>query len=142
MIDFKDKNYENEILHINKLRILNKEIILIINKDDNHEKKLDIKSFGIDKIFFISCAHNHGFDLLYEYFENYNENSKNLSSSDFSIAVFGKPNAGKSTLVNGLLGYDRITTSPIAGTTSDLVEDTYNYKKTFKIHDTAGIFKK
>ena len=47
---------------------------------------------------------------------------------DYSIAIYGKPNAGKSTLANSLLGYDRILTSKLAGTTSDIVEDIYRYK--------------
>ena len=63
--------------------------------------------------------------------------------NQFSIAIFGKPNAGKSTLANSFLGFDRIKTSSKAGTTSDFVEDNYIYKKNnFKILDTAGIFRK
>ena len=143
VIDYKLTNYENELLSINKLRRFNKEIILIINKDDNNDKDLNIKLFGIKTIFFISCAHKHGIDELYEYLKNYNNEIKNTKESNFSIAIFGKPNAGKSTLANSLLGFQRIQTSPFAGTTSDLVEDTYLYKnQKFKILDTAGIFKK
>jgi len=84
-----------------------------------------------------------GFDNLFEYFElNDNFLQKNIENN-FSIAIFGKPNAGKSTLANSLLGFKRIKTSNEAGTTSDLVEDIYVFKKhNFKILDTAGIFKK
>ena len=143
VIDYKNKSYENEIELINKLRAFNKEIILIINKDDNNQKNINIKSFGINTFFFISCAHRIGFDDLYEYLESYDHGMEEEIENDFSIAIFGKPNAGKSTLVNSFLGYERIKTSDQAGTTSDFVEDNYIYKKNhFKILDTAGIFKK
>jgi GTP-binding protein len=144
VIDYKNKNYENEIESINKLRTFNKEIILIINKDDNYKKNINIRSFGIETTFFISCSHRIGLDELYEYLERYDDdNESKVIENQFSIAIFGKPNAGKSTLANSLLGYDRIKTSPKAGTTSDFVEDNYIYKKShFKILDTAGIFRK
>lgn len=143
VIDFKEKNFDNEIQSINKLRVLNKEIILVINKDDNNEKDLNINLFGIKKVFFISCAHNLGIEEFYEYLEQFDAEIETKNQSFYSIAIFGKPNAGKSTLANSLIGYNRITTSPVPGTTSDFVEDTYNYKKqSFKIVDTAGIFKK
>ena len=143
VIDFKEKNFDNEIQSINNLRVLNKEIILVINKDDNNEKDLNINLFGIKKVFFISCAHNLGIEEFYEYLEQFDAEIETKNQSFYSIAIFGKPNAGKSTLANSLIGYNRITTSSIPGTTSDFVEDTYNYKKqSFKIVDTAGIFKK
>tara|TARA_Y100001970_G_scaffold48479_1_gene61434 strand:- start:21785 stop:23071 length:1287 start_codon:yes stop_codon:yes gene_type:complete len=143
VIDYNTKNYENEIEFINYLRTLEKKIILIFNKDDNFKKEINTKNFGINNIFFISCEHKHGLDQLYEYFNKYYKEIKNDPTTFFSIGVFGKPNAGKSTLVNSLLGYQRIKTSPYAGTTSDIVEDTYIYRnKNFKILDTAGIFKK
>ena len=144
VIDYKTKNHENEIESINKLRSYNKEIILVINKDDNSQKNLNIRPFGIHTVFFTSCSHRIGFDELYEYLENHDDNKheKDLGNQ-FSVAIFGKPNAGKSTLANAFLGFDRIKTSSQAGTTSDFVEDNYIYKKNnFKILDTAGIFKK
>ncbi len=143
VIDFKDKYYENEIQSINKLRSLNKDIILVINKDDNNEQNLNTSLFGINNIFFISCAHKIGIENIYSYLEQYDYKIEKKFESSFSIAIFGKPNAGKSTLANSLIGYDRIQTSPIAGTTSDFVEDSFIYKnQKFKILDTAGIFKK
>ena len=143
VIDFKEKNFDSEIQSINKLRTINKEILLVINKDDNNEKNLNTNSFGIKNIFYISCAHKLGIESIYEYLQQYDNKIQTKVESFFSIAIFGKPNSGNSTLANSLIGYDRITTSPIAGTTSDLVEDTFTYKKEkFKILDTAGIFKK
>ena len=143
VIDFKEKNYENEIQSINKLRSLNKDILLVINKDDNDKKDLDTTLFGIKDVFYISCAHKIGIENIYEYLEQYEDRIEQKIEDSFSIAIFGKPNAGKSTLANSLIGYDRIQTSPVAGTTSDFVEDSYIYKnQQFKILDTAGIFKK
>lgn len=144
VIDYKAINYEIEIDTINKLRSFDKEIILVINKDDNDKNNTDIKQFGIDKHFFISCSHRLGFDLFHEYLEKYDDPNEEVNIEDqFSIAIFGKPNAGKSTLANSFLGFDRIKTSSRAGTTSDFVEDNYIYKKNnFKILDTAGIFRK
>ena len=144
VVDYRSKNYENEIASINKLRSFNKEIILVINKDDNYQKNLNIKPFGLNNFFFISCSHRIGFDYLYEYLESHDDNNEeNINENNFSIAIFGKPNAGKSTLANTFLGYNRIKTSSKAGTTSDFVEDNYIYKNNnFKILDTAGIFRK
>ena len=60
--------------------------------------------------------------------EKYENKIEQKIEDSFSIAIFGKPNAGKSTLANSLIGYDRIQTGPVAGTTSDFVEDSYIYK--------------
>ncbi len=143
VIDLKCKNdgYDNE--SINELRKYNKKIILIINKDDNAEQNFTFSKTKFDDSFYISCSHNLGFDKLYTYLENNDLGKENEYVFDYSIAIYGKPNAGKSTLANSLIGYDRILTSKLAGTTSDIVEDIYKYKnKNFKIIDTAGIFRK
>ena len=132
-----------ELESINELRKLNKKIILLINKDDNHEKNNSFNNLGVKDIYYLSCSHNYGFGELYSFFENFDSDSNYDFDIDYSIAIFGKPNAGKSTLVNNILGFDRSITSHIAGTTSDVVEDFYNYKNyNFKILDTAGINKK
>ena len=133
---------ENEFESINNLRKFNKEIIIIANKDDNFQNKLNLDNFGF-KYFYISCAHRLGFQDLYDYFIIQDTGNTYNTNEYFSFAIYGKPNAGKSTLVNSLMGYERVLTSADAGTTSDYVEDMYSFKnKNFKLIDTAGIFKK
>ena len=88
-------------------------------------------------------SHNLGFEKLYEYFENNDQGKISSDKIDYSLVIYGKPNAGKSTLANSMLGFERILTSNLAGTTSDAVEDIYKYNnKNFKLTDTAGILKK
>ena len=148
VIDYKNINFNHDLIEINEIRKLNKDIILIINKFDNYkiEKPEITKKFGLDKIFFTSCTHRYGFEMLFKYFKASSENiSSNVSQNknDFSIAIFGKPNAGKSTLLNTIMGYERSMTSNIAGTTSDLVKENFIFNKTkIEIYDTAGIAKK
>ena len=90
----------------------------------------------------ISCAHNFGLDDLRKVFSQSLIRNV-LNANDYSIAIFGKPNVGKSTFLNTLLGYDRAETSPVAGTTSDHVIEFFKFKnKNIKIVDTAGIGKK
>ena len=143
VVDLKVKNEVIDNESINQLRRFNKKIILLINKDDNFDEDSNFLKSGFEKIFYISCSHNHGFDKLYEYFENNDYGAFSEDKIDYSLAIYGKPNAGKSTLANSLLGFERILTSNHAGTTSDAVEATYKFKNTnFKLIDTAGIFKK
>ena len=137
----------NEVDHfaITNLRKHNKKIFLLVNKFDNFHKtpNEEFLKYGIDNIIFISCAHLYGIDNLKSLICKYALYNKKIIDHNFTIAIYGKPNVGKSTFLNTILGYERALTSPIAGTTSDLVVDSFNYKKKyFKIVDTAGIVKK
>ena len=145
VIDYNFGFNQIDLFSINQLRRYNKKIILIINKFDNFYSKPtdDFFEYGIDDIVFISCAHSFGFKELNVLLKtsDYPINNKNIP--DFSLAIFGKPNAGKSTFLNSLVGYNRSLTSSISGTTSDYVVDyLYFNKKFIKIIDTAGIGKK
>jgi len=143
VVDLKGRNDAIDRESINQLRKFNKKIILLINKDDNLDENSNFLNAGFEKIFYLSCSHNLGFDKLYEYFANNDYGIISEDRIDYSIAIYGKPNAGKSTLANSLLGFERMLTSNQAGTTSDAVEATYKFKNTnFKLLDTAGIFKK
>jgi len=132
---------------IDELRKFNKEIILLINKFDNFNQLAnnDFYKYGIKNYYFLSCAHNYGFDLLNNYLKN-RETTKIQNKfiiHDFSIAIFGKPNTGKSTLLNSFLGFNRFATGSIPGTTSDFVKEYFTYKDCIiKVIDTAGISKK
>ena len=132
---------------IDELRKFNKEIILLINKFDNFNQipNNDFHLYGIKNSFFLSCSHNYGFDLLNNYLKDreINKIQNKLIIHDFSIAIFGKPNTGKSTILNSFLGFNRFATGSIPGTTSDFVKEYFTYKGCIiKVIDTAGIAKK
>jgi len=149
VIDFQSKLNSQDQLIINWLRTFNKKIVLLINKMDNFDKNIsfDYFRFGISDVFSLSCSHKLGFDNFRKIFINnqltsiHKDNNKN--EFNYSIAIFGKPNAGKSTFLNTLLGYERSLTSVKAGTTSDYVTADLMYKSSkIRIFDTAGIARK
>jgi len=143
VVDYKNPHILFDKQVLSELRKLNKKIILIINKDDNLENINIFDELGIINKFYVSCSHNLGFIDLKNYFFKFQSPVFKKINIDFSIGILGKPNAGKSTLLNNILGYNRSTTSSKASTTSDIVQDKFIYKnKTFKILDTAGILKK
>ncbi len=143
VVDYNLNQHLNDKEAINYLRKFNKDIILLINKDDQLKKQNNFEDYGINKKFYLSCSHKLGFSDLIDYFSKYKNNNFKDLKIDYSISIYGKPNAGKSTLLNKILGYKRSFTSSVAGTTSDIVVDTFTYNnKVFKIFDTAGIGKK
>ena len=147
VIDYNDSFNEIDNFAITKLRKYNKNIILIVNKFDNFNQSPspEITQYNIQDVFFLSCIHRYGFDELKNKIgvSKYNNNIDKKQKVDFSLAILGKPNVGKSTFLNTILGYERSSTNSIAGTTSDYVSDQFYYrKKLFKIFDTAGIGRK
>ena len=145
VVDYFDGYNEIDHYAITKLREYDKDIILIVNKFDNFTKNSnnDFIKYGINKISYISCSHNYGIDKLKSIIQISKLEMLKVPKLDLSISILGKPNVGKSTFLNTVLGYERSLTSSKAGTTSDYVIDTFNFKKKFfKIIDTAGIGKK
>ena len=151
VIDFHSYSITYDQVLLKWLRTFNKEIVLLINKKDNNNKisNLDFYKLGIQDLFFLSCTHKLGFDKLKKYLKNkitnFSKTVRNIDNTnfDYSIAIFGKPNSGKSTFLNTLLNYERSLTSVKAGTTSDYVIENYKYKsKNIRIFDTAGIGRK
>lgn len=128
------------------LRKTSKPVILVVNKVDNYlESDLtDFYTLGFE-FFPIAAEQKLGIgDLLDEVISYFPESDINDDEDDaIKIAVVGKPNAGKSSLVNKILGYDRTIVSDIAGTTRDAIDTpfTYNDQK-YVIIDTAGMRKK
>ncbi len=129
-----------------KLRKSGKPIVLAVNKLDNYapEKLFEFYNLGIGEPFGISAEHGTGIgDLLDEVVGLLSDYSEEENNQSVKLAVVGKPNAGKSSLCNKLLGFDRTIVSDIAGTTRDAIDTNFIYKdQTFTLIDTAGIRKK
>lgn len=125
-----------------------KPIVLAVNKIDNPEMREDIYDFyslGFGEPIPISGAHGLGLgDLLDEAARHFPKNKPIEYGEDVvKFSLIGRPNVGKSSLVNAILGEDRVIVSDIAGTTRDAVDSPYTYNGgNYVIIDTAGIRKK
>ncbi len=132
---------------VDLLRRTNKTVLLVVNKIDNFpaEDLSDFYALGIGEPIPISSEHMKGVgDLLDEVVKNFDETAKEDDDADvIKIAVVGKPNAGKSSLVNKLLGFERTIVSDIAGTTRDAIDTPFEIDgQKYLIIDTAGIRRK
>ncbi|HHX03862.1 MAG TPA: ribosome biogenesis GTPase Der [Tissierellia bacterium] len=129
------------------LRISKKPIIMVVNQIDSLSQEqhiYDFYSLGFNPIGISSVnALNLG-DLLDEIISHFPPASLSIEEEEsISVAVVGKPNVGKSSLVNLLLGEERLIVSPIAGTTREAIDTTLKAKgRVYKFIDTAGIRRK
>ena len=127
-------------------------LFVVVNKADNQRlenESLEFHRLGIEKIFPISSEHNRGIEgLLQEVNQKVPLQQKNLDSekelnnsgTPVAVAVVGKPNAGKSSIVNALLRKERMIVDPVSGTTRDPVDSLCVYQgKEILLVDTAGI---
>lgn len=154
------------------IRQWNKPVIVLVNKADSKKSEgtmLEAYSLGLGEPLPISAAHNQGFldleDMLapfmpdvieeedeyerdnFEFTEEITEEQAAIIDEDptkpIKIAIVGRPNVGKSTLLNAIIGEERAITSPIAGTTRDPVTVQWIYNdRPFRLVDTAGLRKK
>ena len=129
------------------LRKTNKPVLLVVNKVDNYSEAdlTDFYGLGYGDFFPIAAEQKQGVgDLLDEVIAHFPDDDGGEEYADaIKIAVVGKPNAGKSSLVNRILGYDRVIVSDIAGTTRDAIDTPFEYDgKQYVIIDTAGMRKK
>ncbi len=132
----------------NILRQSGKPVFLAVNKVDSHNQITmlsDFYSLAIGEPIAISALHGSGGvgDLLEEVISDFEEDDNIEEDTTIKIAIVGRPNAGKSSIVNALLGEKRVIVSDISGTTRDSIDSrlTYN-EQDFVIIDTAGIRKK
>ena len=130
------------------LRKTNKPVLLAVNKIDSVKQMDNIYDFyelGLGNPYPISSANSMGLgDLLDEVVEKFPKGLNTEYDEDIiRVAITGKPNAGKSSILNNLLGENRVIVSPIAGTTRDAI-DTYFEKdgQQYLLIDTAGIRRK
>ena len=149
MVDVKQGLVDADAKVADMLRRSKKPIILVVNKVDSYEKMmLDVYEFynlGIGEPMAISAANRQGIgEVLDEVVSHFaDDTAEDVEDERPRIAIVGKPNVGKSSLINKLLGENRLIVSDIAGTTRDAVdaEVTYNVKEYIFI-DTAGLRRK
>ena len=132
----------------NILRKSSKPVFLAVNKIDSHNQITmlsDFYSLALGEPIAISALHGSGGvgDLLEEISSDFENDIETQEDGAIRIAIVGRPNAGKSSIVNALLGEKRVIVSDISGTTRDSIDSrlTYN-EQDFIIIDTAGIRKK
>lgn len=128
------------------LRRGTKPVILVVNKVDNFSRMMEANEFyslGFEHVFFIASISGSGTGDLLDAVVEHVVNEEPLETALPKFAIVGRPNVGKSSLVNVLLGEDRNIVTPIAGTTRDPIHSVYNkFGKEFVLVDTAGIRKK
>jgi GTP-binding protein len=124
------------------LRNTKKPVVLAVNKLDNPgDAAYEFYELGLGEPYAISAEHSKGIgDVLDAAVSGFKESESEQDSPALKIAVVGKPNAGKSSLVNKLLGFDRTIVTDIAGTTRDAIDTPFKYRdKEYILIDTAGI---
>lgn len=129
-----------------KLRKSKKPVILAVNKLDNFNTDMvhEFWTLGLGEPMPISAEQGKGVgDLLDKIVEDFNQIPEDSQDDGLKIAIVGKPNAGKSSIINRLVGEARVIVSSIAGTTRDAVDVPFSYnKKKYTLIDTAGMRRK
>ena len=129
------------------IRRYHKKVIIVANKVDSHKTPdhiYDFYSLGFDDLAIISAEQSKGLgDLLDKIVENIDFEAFEQIEDETRIAIIGKPNAGKSSLVNLLLEDERMIVTDVAGTTRDAVDSYWTYNdKNYVLIDTAGLRRK
>lgn len=135
---------DTDMAHI--LRSATKPVILVANKADNTERSFmahEFHALGLGTPYPIAAISGTGTGDLLDAVTAYCQEEGEPTSGLPKIAILGRPNVGKSSLLNALLGEERTIVTPLAGTTRDAIDTVYNlFGKHFILTDTAGIRKK
>lgn len=147
IVDAKEGLTSNDILIRDLLKKSGKKVIVAVNKVDSKKSNdniYDFYSLGFDEYIEVSAEHGTGInDLLEEICKNFNEEIEDDNEDLLKFCLVGRPNVGKSSLVNALLNEERVIVSDIAGTTRDAIDTEFIYdKQKYILIDTAGLRKK
>lgn len=149
MVDVKQGLVDSDAKVADMLRRSKKPIILIVNKVDNFDKFMadtyEFYNLGIGDPHPISAANRLGIgDMLDEVISYFGDSTGDEEEDDrIRVAIVGKPNVGKSSIINKLIGENRVIVSDIAGTTRDAIDTEIKYNgKEYVLIDTAGLRRK
>ena len=146
IVDGKEGLTTNDILVRDIIRKSNKKVIVAINKIDVKDAQNNLYDFyelGFDTYIPISSIHNTGYVELMDTITMDFRETEEKEDSRVKISIIGRPNVGKSSLMNALLNEERVVVSDIAGTTRDSIDSVLKYHdEEYIIIDTAGMRKK
>ena len=146
IVDGKEGLTANDLLIRDILRRSKKKVVVAINKMDVKEAENNIYEFyelGFDQYIPISSIHNIGYVELMDTITNDFHEKEEVQDDRLKFSIIGRPNVGKSSLMNALLNEERVVVSDIAGTTRDSVDSVLKYhNKEYILIDTAGMRKK
>lgn len=146
VVDGKESLTTNDYVIRDMLRKSKKDVILVINKIDSklyNEHLYDFYELGFDNIVEVSGEHNLGFTTLMNAITKDFKEENYEDDETIKFSVIGRPNVGKSSLVNALLNEERVIVSNEAGTTRDAIDTVFTYHdEKFTVIDTAGMRKK
>lgn len=147
IVDGKDGLTSNDLIVRDMLRNSGKNVIVVINKIDSkkiEENIYDFYELGFDKYLQVSGEHGIGFyELMDEIVSNFQKKDYYVEDKRLKFSVIGRPNVGKSSLINAMLNEERVIVSDVAGTTRDAIDTVMKYnEEEFVVIDTAGMRKK
>ena len=147
VVDGLEELNQNDFVIRDILMKSGKRVIVVVNKLDNFKREENIYNYyelGFEEVMPVSGEHSIGLtDLLDNIVKDFSELTEDETPEDeIKFCLIGRPNVGKSSLVNALLNEEKVIVSPIAGTTRDAVDTKFTYnKKKYVAIDTAGIRK-
>ena len=140
----------SDIEIVDLLRRTDKQVFFIVNKVDGPDKEVELLAsfweLGVETLWPLSADHGYGYQALMDAFNEYVPDQlleDKLSEGTIRLAFLGRPNVGKSSMINAIMGQERMMVSEIAGTTRDSVDTLLSYNKyNYLLVDTAGIRRK
>lgn len=141
--------FDSDLIKI--MRSISKPVLYAVNKIDSIEREDHLYEFytlGLEDLFPVSAEHGYGVSdfldtLIQKFPDRALPESQSQEESLISLAVVGRPNVGKSSLINRILGQERLVVSDIPGTTRDAVDTIFRMKeRSYRLIDTAGIRRK
>jgi len=140
----------SDIEIVDLLRRTDKQVFFIVNKVDGPDKEVELLAsfweLGVETLWPLSADHGYGYQALMDAFNKHVPDQlleDKLPEGTIRLAFLGRPNVGKSSMINAIMGQERMMVSEIAGTTRDSVDTLLSYNKyNYLLVDTAGIRRK